>query len=130
MSWRDKYKVHPAANVFPMMSDDELAALGEDIKANGLRIPIWFQAVEGQRDSKNGWVLIAGRNRLEAMERAGMATDYATLKDKVWKRVLPYYEDATAFIISENRHRRHLTKQEQAELYHCRDQGRGKTGSS
>jgi hypothetical protein len=32
------YQVHPAAEVFPMMSDDELAKLGEDIKANGLTI--------------------------------------------------------------------------------------------
>ena len=36
MGWRDKYKVHPAADVFPMMSDEELAELGEDIKKNGL----------------------------------------------------------------------------------------------
>ena len=28
-TWRDTYKVHPAADVFPMMSDDELAKLGE-----------------------------------------------------------------------------------------------------
>jgi hypothetical protein len=41
--WRDKYKVHPAADVFPMLSDDELAKLGEDIKANGLQSPIICQ---------------------------------------------------------------------------------------
>ena len=40
MSWRDQYKVHPAADVFPMMSDEELEALGDDIKKNGLRQPI------------------------------------------------------------------------------------------
>jgi hypothetical protein len=34
-SWRDHIKVHPAADLFPMMSDDELKALGEDIKENG-----------------------------------------------------------------------------------------------
>ena len=36
MTWRDKYKVHPAADVFPMMSDEELEALGQDILENGL----------------------------------------------------------------------------------------------
>jgi hypothetical protein len=32
MGWRDNYKVHPAADALPMMPDDELAELGEDIK--------------------------------------------------------------------------------------------------
>jgi hypothetical protein len=38
--WRDVLKVHPAAELFPPMSPDELQALGEDIKANGLTAPI------------------------------------------------------------------------------------------
>jgi ParB-like chromosome segregation protein Spo0J len=62
--WRDKYKVHPAADVFPMMSDEKLAKLGQDIKANGLRQPIVI--LHG--------MLVDGRNRLEAMERAGLPT--------------------------------------------------------
>lgn len=36
----DRLRVHPAAAAFPMMPDDELAALAEDIKANGLNQPI------------------------------------------------------------------------------------------
>ena len=36
-SWRDVYEVHPAAELFPMMSTEELKALGEDIKKNGSR---------------------------------------------------------------------------------------------
>ena len=39
-TWREKYKVHPAANIFPMMSDEELHKLGEDIRTNGLKPPI------------------------------------------------------------------------------------------
>src|SRR5262249_11773245 len=35
-TWRDVYKVHPAADLFPMQPEDELRKLGEDIKANGL----------------------------------------------------------------------------------------------
>jgi hypothetical protein len=39
-SWRDVLKIHPAAELFPRMSPDDLRALGEDIKANGLKSPI------------------------------------------------------------------------------------------
>ena len=42
MTWRDRYKVHPAAAVFPMMPDDELDRLAADIKANGLQSQIAF----------------------------------------------------------------------------------------
>jgi hypothetical protein len=38
--WRDVLKVHPAADLFPMMGEAELRALGEDIKANWLQTPI------------------------------------------------------------------------------------------
>ena len=61
--WRERYNVHPAADVFPMMTDAELQALGEDIKANGQTIPILFWRGGGKL------FLIDGRNRLEAMER-------------------------------------------------------------
>ena len=36
-SWRDVLPVHPAANIFPKMSPDELLALGQDIKRHGLK---------------------------------------------------------------------------------------------
>jgi hypothetical protein len=45
-----------------MMSPDELKALAEDIKANGLKQVV--VTCEGQ--------LLDGRNRLEAMELAGL----------------------------------------------------------
>ena len=37
MSWRDTIKVHPAAEIFPRMSDTELRELGDDIARHGLR---------------------------------------------------------------------------------------------
>ena len=47
MSWRDTYEVHPAADVFPMVSDEELTALGEEIaEKNGLREPIKLMWVD------------------------------------------------------------------------------------
>ena len=63
--WREIETVHPAADVFPMMSDYELADLGADIKLNGLREPVVYLA-------GGHLVLLDGRNRMEAMERAGI----------------------------------------------------------
>jgi hypothetical protein len=39
-SWRDVLPIHPAAELFPLISPDELRPIGEDIKAHGLRWPI------------------------------------------------------------------------------------------
>jgi len=36
-TWRDRFKIHPVAELFPMMSEDELRELGEDIKEHGLK---------------------------------------------------------------------------------------------
>jgi hypothetical protein len=115
MSWRDKYKVHPAADVFPMMSDEELAALGEDIKKNGLREPITLE---------HTGLLCDGRNRLEAMERIGLDLDNVRNQNgaKLFGGPVGHVNhlakttDPVAFIISKNIHRRHLTKQQQADL--------------
>jgi hypothetical protein len=56
-------EVHPLANIFPMLSDEALADLAEDIKANGQRVPILLDQ-EGR--------LLDGRNRLKACELAGV----------------------------------------------------------
>ena len=91
--WRPQYKVHPATDVFPMMSDEDLDKLGEDIKANGLRNPIIL-------DSHG--TLLDGRNRLEAMERAAIDL-------KSWNRVT-ILDGPVAEIFAQNIRRRHLTK--------------------
>jgi ParB-like nuclease domain len=100
MSWRDSYRVHPAADVFPMMSDDELAGLVKDITESGLKTPITVD--------KDG-VLLDGRNRLEALERAGTELHK-------WQVHIYPGTDPVGWIISANVHRRHLTKQQQADL--------------
>jgi hypothetical protein len=105
-SWRDKFKIHPAADVFPMISDEELLKLGEDIKANGLKTCITV--------NKDG-VLLDGRNRLEAMERAGIDLECVGLGGHKWK-AHTYPGDPIPYIISLNIHRRHLTKQQQTDL--------------
>src|SRR6516164_6629030 len=61
-SWRDVLPVHPAAELFPLMSIAELRELGEDIKRRGLLQPIAFFRNK----------LLDGRNRLDAMQLVGI----------------------------------------------------------
>jgi hypothetical protein len=89
-------KIHPVAEFFPMMSDEELDDLAQDIKANGLVEPI---VLDKDR------VLIDGRNRLEACRRAEIKPQFVTLANGT---------DPISFIFSENDKRRHLTKGQRA----------------
>jgi ParB-like chromosome segregation protein Spo0J len=82
-------KFHDAANIFPLLEDDELDALANDIKRHGLREPI--ETLDGE--------IIDGRNRYRAC---------------LLRQVKPVYEaietdDPVAYVLSKNLHRRHLT---------------------
>jgi hypothetical protein len=154
-TWRTLFPVHPAADVFPMMTDDELDKLAEDIKANGLRhsIVLWQSNTEPPRsklrhsqeqrgliDPSASYYVLDGRNRLDALDRAGIPVpadwrggtvagdDYAR-SAHVFERVCAFEwfnrgdgwqcrpdVDPVAFVLSLNVHRRHLTKQQQADL--------------
>ncbi len=70
-SWRDVYPIHPAAEMFPLMAHDELLELGEDIKKNGLRVPIVIFR-EGPAGDDETLYVLDGRNRLDAMEAVGI----------------------------------------------------------
>jgi hypothetical protein len=87
--------VHPLAAVFPMMAEDELAELAEDIRANGQINPIMLDAAGA---------VVDGRNRLAACQIAGVEPQFATLKG----------QDPRAYIVSANLERRNLTKGQQA----------------
>src|SRR4051794_14033069 len=108
----NQFDVHPAAAVFPMMSEDELNDLAADIEANGLLHPIVLD--------HDGQVLIDGRNRLEACYRAGVEPQFRRLNGE---------DDHLAFIVSANLARRNLTKGQQAAalamLYPEPKRGRG-----
>ena len=90
-------QVHPAAEVWPLMSDDELEALAADIDANGLREPIRFW--RGQ--------LIDGRNRAIACMKVGVVPDVILMDDLDEEQVVAYIESANA-------HRRHISKGQRA----------------
>jgi hypothetical protein len=71
----------PAADVFPMMSEQELRDLGKDIKKNGLKqkIVIWSEVQGSAPDDdlppeKRQSYVLDGRNRLDAMELVGLRT--------------------------------------------------------
>jgi hypothetical protein len=103
-SWRDHLPVHPAANLFPPMSKDELRELGEDIKANGLVSSIVLY--KGK--------LLDGRNRLDAMELVGERLDRSRIKSL--SNQLGESVDPHDFVIAANLHRRHLTGEQKREI--------------
>lgn len=115
MTWRDEYEAHPAADLFPMMSDAELDELAKDIRKNGMRFPptVWRQGsdqnwTENWRDHK--CVLLDGRNRLEAYERAGRRSR----PNDAWFH--GHEKAAIAFVISANVRRRHLTREQKGDV--------------
>jgi hypothetical protein len=75
-NWRDHLKVHPAADLFPLMSETELKELAEDIKQNGLKNPIVLATTSlldesGNRTDVYTHALLDGRNRLDALALLG-----------------------------------------------------------
>jgi hypothetical protein len=90
-----KRPVHPIADLFPMMTDEELANLAADIKANGLIHPIIVD--------KDG-VLLDGRNRSVACEIADIEPAVVVFEG----------DDPRAYIIASNIARRHMSKGQQA----------------
>lgn len=85
---------HLLADLFPLIDGDEFAALVDDIRANGLLVPIVLH--EG--------MVLEGRNRWRACEAAGVACrfeDYAG-------------SDPVGFVISMNLRRRHLDESQRA----------------
>jgi hypothetical protein len=119
-SWRDVQPVHPAAELFPLMSAAELCELGQDIKKNGLASPVALW----QADHRSPLQLLDGRNRLDAIEMATgkpveigaprlMAGEFLAT-DKVI--VLDGKVDPYAYVVSANIHRRHLTAEQKREI--------------
>src|SRR5262249_46374041 len=68
--WRDIWPVHPAAELFPLMSEAELRDFADDIEKNGLK-----ELVDLYDDPKLGRCLLDGRNRLDALELMGWQED-------------------------------------------------------
>lgn len=89
--------VHPAAEAFPMLLPDELAALAEDIAEKGL-----FDAIMLDSEGKQ---LVDGRNRLAACRIAAVEPRFERLAPDI---------DVRGYIVSKNITRRDLTKGQKA----------------
>jgi hypothetical protein len=135
ISWRDVLPVHPAADMFPMMSKAELLELGKDIKKNGLQSPIIIWAADGSGAKPK---VLDGRNRLDAMEAVGLKVvdqknghiqwnlklvrfwdvwpGKRTFEGKEELQRCPSINDPYEYVISANIHRRHLTADQKREL--------------
>lgn len=86
---------HPATAIFPMMSEADLQELADDIRANGLQVPVVVH--QG--------LILDGRNRWRACEIAGVTPRTIERTDG---------GSPLAYVISLNLKRRHLTPSERA----------------
>jgi len=83
-------KHHPIADVWPMMAEDKLHELADDIRKNGQLVPVWLY--EGK--------ILDGRNRWAACKIAGVEP-----KTKEYTG-----DEPTAFAVAMNDRRRHMNK--------------------
>lgn len=95
--------VYPPADFFPMLAEDELQELAEDIKANGQREPIVVGEIAGD-DGTLSMMLIDGRNRRDACRLACVVPQVRHFEG----------EDPSAFVLSVNVNRRHMTAGQRA----------------
>jgi hypothetical protein len=73
-NWREHLPVHPAADLFPPLSEPELQELAEDIRKNGLQHPIVIRrnpASDWRSPDNEKYQLLDGRNRLDALALLG-----------------------------------------------------------
>lgn len=89
--------IHPAAELFPLIEGEAFDDLVADIEAHGLRESVWVNR-EG--------VLLDGRNRIRACQRAGIKPTFREFDGT----------DEVGFIVSLNLKRRQLSKSQAAML--------------
>ncbi|GAA3389065.1 ParB N-terminal domain-containing protein [Streptomyces roseoviridis] len=84
-------ELHPTTALFPMLDEEELQALADDIRERGLHNPVVLDTT-GR--------ILDGKNRLRACEIADVEPTYSTYDG----------DDASTYVLSVNSRRRHLTK--------------------
>jgi ParB-like chromosome segregation protein Spo0J len=127
--WRERVKVHPFADTFPMLTGPARAGLREDIRKHGVREPIvlWLDnreiAASGNTDAspdEGELYLVDGRNRLAIAMELGLEPELQVRWTEAYRlrsgfggkqstRWVAKDPDPEALIMSLNVHRRHLT---------------------
>lgn len=92
-----QYKHNPLASCWPMLDEDQMTALVEDIKAHGLR-----NAIVLDQDDQ----ILDGRNRNAACILAGVTPTFEVF--------IGGPEQQHAFVMSQNAQRRHMTSSQRA----------------
>lgn len=87
-------QAHPYADLFPMMSDEAIKAIADDISQQGLLVPII--TFEGK--------ILDGRNRRIACKIAGVTPTYEEYSGN----------NPLGFVVAHNLHHRHLTESQRA----------------
>lgn len=88
------YEFHPLANIFPLIEGQAYQDLLEDVLKHGVREPVWLH--EG--------MILDGRNRYRAAQAMGVECPFREYEG----------DDAAAFVVSLNLHRRHLNETQRA----------------
>ena len=96
MQKMSQLNTHPIADIWPMMSDDDLQGLSNDIKRQGLLTPVWLYEDK----------ILDGRNRAKACQMAGVKVETKTYTGN----------NPVAFAFSLNEKRRHLSSGARAAL--------------
>ena len=87
---------HPIADIWPMMPDEDIQSLSNDIKNQGLLTPVWIYEDK----------ILDGRNRAKACQMAGVKVETMTYTG----------DNPVAFAFSLNEKRRHLSSGARAAL--------------
>jgi hypothetical protein len=97
---------HPAANIYPLMSDSDLDKLADDIANHDLLTPMVL-IQEGDTVK-----LLDGRNRALALNLFDeqSAEDLFVASNFVYWKPTSTDDTPTSYVVSQNTHRRHLTK--------------------
>ena len=91
------FDVHPAAAIFPLLTEDDFAALKEDIRQHGQMEDI--AVFKGQ--------ILDGRNRYRACLELNIEAQWCEVE---------ICDDPIAYVLSHNLHRRHLSAYQRAEI--------------